>query len=236
MTDTDVAAIQLLKRAVELDTSKRYTEALPCYQEGLDLLLQFIKTIADKEKKAKYRQKAEEYLDRSEKVHEIIAKEKENGKYHEHIKIQLNSTGFSYETIFGRFLDSSVRKIAVEDPYIRAHHQIVNFLRFCELCVIKCNNLQTIELLTTSDNNDQDQQESKLRELQQSLKQRNIDLHWSLSPSLHDREVRLDTGWVVKIGRGLDIFKPPEGKMVLGYFDLGLRKCLETTVDIFFKK
>ena len=80
------------------------------------------------------------------------------------------------------------------------------------------------------------EQESKLRELQQSLKQRNIDLHWSLSPSLHDREVRLDTGWVVKIGRGLDIFKPPEGKMVLGYFDLGLRKCLETTVDIFFKK
>ena len=43
MADTDVAAIQLLKRAVELDTSKRYTEALPCYQEGLDLLLQFIK-------------------------------------------------------------------------------------------------------------------------------------------------------------------------------------------------
>ena len=80
------------------------------------------------------------------------------------------------------------------------------------------------------------EQESKLRELQQSLKQRNIDLHWSLSPSLHDREVRLDTGWVVKIGRGLDIFQPPEGKMVLGYFNLGLRKCLETTVDIFFKK
>jgi len=160
MVDTDVAAIQLLKRAVELDTSKRYTEALPCYQEGLDLLLQFIKTIGDKEKKGKYRQKAEEYLNRSEKVHEIIAKEKENGKYHEQIKIQLNSTGFSYETIFGRFLDSNVRKITVEDPYIRAHHQIVNFLRFCELCVTKCNNLQTIELLTSSDNNDQDQQDS----------------------------------------------------------------------------
>jgi len=62
MADTDVAAIQLLKRAVELDTSKRYTEALPCYQEGLDLLLQFIKTIGDKEKKGKYRQKARSIL------------------------------------------------------------------------------------------------------------------------------------------------------------------------------
>ena len=68
------------------------------------------------------------------------------------------------------------------------------------------------------------------------MKQRNIELTWSYSTSLHDREVRIDSGWVIKIGRGLDIFKPPEGKMVLGYFDLDLRKCLETTVDIFFMK
>ena len=27
-----------------------------------------------------------------------------------------------------------------------------------------------------------------------------------------------------------------QGKMVLGYFDLDLRKCLETTVDIFYQK
>ena len=179
--------------------------------------------------------KANEYMDRSEKVHEIIRQEKEKGKYNEQIKIQVDSTGHSYETIFGRFLDSSVDKIKVEDPYIRAHHQIVNFLRFCELCVKKCDNLKSIELLTTSDNNEKEQ-EAKLTELKNSLKQRSIELTWSFSTSLHDREVRIDSGWVIKIGRGLDIFKPPEGKMVLGYFDLDLRKCLETTVDIFFMK
>jgi len=235
MSDSDSAAITLLKRAVELDLSKRYTEALVCYQEGLQLLLEYIKTISDKEKKSKYRLKANEYMDRSEKVHEIIRQEKEKGKYNEQIKIQVDSTGHSYETIFGRFLDSSVDKIKVEDPYIRAHHQIVNFLRFCELCVKKCDNLKSIELLTTSDNNEKEQ-EAKLTELKNSLKQRSIELTWSFSTSLHDREVRIDSGWVIKIGRGLDIFKPPEGKMVLGYFDLDLRKCLETTVDIFFMK
>lgn len=235
MSDSDSAAITLLKRAVELDLSKRYTEALVCYQEGLQLLLEYIKTISDKEKKSKYRLKANEYMDRSEKVHEIIRQEKEKGKYNEQIKIQVDSTGHSYETIFGRFLDSSVDKIKVEDPYIRAHHQIVNFLRFCELCVKKCDNLKSIELLTTSDNNEKEQ-EAKLTELKNSLKQRSIELTWSFSTSLHDREVRMDSGWVIKIGRGLDIFKPPEGKIVLGYFDLDLRKCLETTVDIFFMK
>jgi len=235
MSDSDSAAITLLKRAVELDLSKRYTEALVCYQEGLQLLLEYIKTISDKEKKSKYRLKANEYMDRSEKVHEIIRQEKEKGKYNEQIKIQVDSTGHSYETIFGRFLDSSVDKIKVEDPYIRAHHQIVNFLRFCELCVKKCDNLKSIELLTTSDNNEKEQ-EAKLTELKNSLKQRSIELTWSFSTSLHDREVRMNSGWVIKIGRGLDIFKPPEGKIVLGYFDLDLRKCLETTVDIFFMK
>ena len=41
--DSDGAAIALLKRAVELDMSRRYTEALVCYKEGLQLLLEFIK-------------------------------------------------------------------------------------------------------------------------------------------------------------------------------------------------
>ena len=45
MSDSDSAAITLLKRAVELDLSKRYTEALVCYQEGLQLLLEYIKVI-----------------------------------------------------------------------------------------------------------------------------------------------------------------------------------------------
>ena len=235
MTESEGAAIALLKRAVQLDTTKRYTEALVCYKEGLQLLLEVIKTIGDKEKKNKYRQKAEEYLNRTEKVQQIIDKEKENGKYQEHIKIEVNSTGYSYESIFGRFLDNQVQRITVEDPYIRAHHQIVNFLRLCELSCRKCENLSVIKLLTSRDSNEKEQ-EAKLEELKISLKSRKIEFVYEFSSTLHDREVSLDTGWVIKIGRGLDIFKPPEGKMVLGYFDLDLRKCLETTVDIFYKK
>ena len=121
----------MLKRAVELDMSKRYTEALVCYKEGLQLFLGVVQAITDKDKKAKYRLKASEYLDRSEKVQEIVSKEKENGKYHEHIKIEVNSTGNFYNSLFGRFLDEAVTTVWVKDPYIRAHHQIVNFLKFC---------------------------------------------------------------------------------------------------------
>ena len=56
------------------------------------------------------------------------------------------------------------------------------------------------------------------------------------SETLHDREIRIvPTGWVVKIGRGLDIYKPAGGRIVIGQFDTDLRPCLETTVDIFHK-
>lgn len=37
------AAVSVLKRAVELDTANRYTEAIICYQEGAQLLMEAIK-------------------------------------------------------------------------------------------------------------------------------------------------------------------------------------------------
>ena len=89
--------------------------------------------------------------------------------------------------------------------------------------------------MTARDCNEKEQ-ESKLQELQKSLAKEKIVLNWEFSSTLHDRELRLDSGWIIKLGRGLDIFKAPEGKMVLGYFDMDLRKCLETTLDIFYCK
>lgn len=47
---------------------------------------------------------------------------------------------------------------------------------------------------------------------------------------------RLSSGWIIKIGRGLDFFKAPEHKFCLGVYDLDLRSCHETTVDIFHSK
>lgn len=240
MTSEETAAIALLTRACELDKGKRYTEAMLCYQEGLQLFLASMQKIQDKNKKQKFRDKAEEYLARCEQLDTLIKKEKEAGSYHEQVRIAKDSTGHSYETLFGRFLDETVCSVEVEDPYIRSHHQIVNFLRLAELLVKKCRRLAHLRLVTSlaeGGPSGQQEQAAKLGELADSLAQRhNVALSVTYSPTLHDREIRLDTGWVVKIGRGLDIYRPPEGRMVIGYFEMELRPCLETTVDIFFKK
>lgn len=236
MAEQEGAAIALLKRAVELDVARRYTESLVCYKEGLQLFLKVVQAVTDKDKKVKYRSKAEEYLGRSEKVQELVAKEKALGQYQEHYKIEADTTGHGLDHLFGRFLGPEVTSVRVEDPYIRAHHQVVNFLKLCELLVRDCPRLASLHLLTGRCPQQFQEQERKLGEVRASLGARGVTLTLEYSDTLHDRQVVFDSGWVVKVGRGLDIYKPPEGKLAIGAFDLGLRKCLETTVDIFFKK
>ncbi|MCR6624776.1 MAG: hypothetical protein NVV67_00475 [Pseudoxanthomonas sp.] len=56
----------------------------------------------------------------------------------------------------------------------------------------------------------------KLDELKQSLLELDIELEVKLNPNIHDREIRLDNGWIIKIGRGLDFYQKPGG-MVRGW-------------------
>nr|XP_022328172.1 MIT domain-containing protein 1-like [Crassostrea virginica] len=74
------SAISILKRAVELDTSKRYDEAVTCYQEGLQLMLEVIKGASDAAKKEKFRQKMIEYMGRAEELKKFV-KEEKTGKF-----------------------------------------------------------------------------------------------------------------------------------------------------------
>jgi len=47
---------------------------------------------------------------------------------HEQIQIKDGSIGNSYEKLFKRFLDQNITQITVEDPYIRAFHQVSSYL------------------------------------------------------------------------------------------------------------
>ncbi|XP_043242844.1 MIT domain-containing protein 1-like [Amphibalanus amphitrite] len=235
MDGLEAAAVSVLKRAVELDTKRRWTESMTCYQEGLHLLMEVIKGLPEGPRRSAFRTKATEYMDRAEKLKTQIEAEKRLGKYHEQLHIDEDSTGHSYESVFGRFLDSAVTVVEVEDPYIRAVHQCYNFLRLCELCVRKCPRLRQITLLTGSDPGDADVQRERLNKIGASLSERGVKLAITFSETLHDREIRINNGWIIKIGRGLSYFKPPASKFCLGYNDLDLRPCQETTVDIIHK-
>jgi ATP-dependent Lon protease len=148
-----------------------------------------------------------------------------------HYRIHYGATGFGYDTIFGDYLPGA-EEIIVEDPYIRAHHQIVNFLRFCETA-LRIGKPKKITLITKFDNQfEKDEALAKLYTIADSLKQSDTTLVIQENGALHDREVRLSNGWSVKIGRGFDIYQKPDDWLQIGANDLALRPCLETNVDI----
>jgi ATP-dependent Lon protease len=148
-----------------------------------------------------------------------------------HYRIHYGAIGFSYDTIFRDYLPGA-EEITIEDPYIRQHHQIINFLRFCETAV-RIAKPKKITLITRFDNQlEKDEAMAKLFTVADSLKQMDVELQIKESTALHDREVRLSNGWSIKIGRGFDIYQKPDDWLTIGSNDLDLRPCLETNVDI----
>ena len=78
-------------------------------------------------------------MDRAEKLKKHIEALKNDGKYREQIQIEENSIGHSYEKLFGRFLDSQVTTVQVNNstflhilvlfPYLhRLKTQVKSFL------------------------------------------------------------------------------------------------------------
>ena len=152
-----------------------------------------------------------------------------------HFKILYGDTGHSYESIFGPYLVGA-KKVVVEDPYIRTQHQVQNFVRFCET-VVKAGTVRDIELVTGYDGAaPSTETEDKFEQIEQSLLEADIGLTVRYNQAMHDREIRLDNGWTVKIGRGLDFYQRPANWFCLGATDISLRPCLETSVDIFRSK
>lgn len=232
----ETSAISVLKRAVELDHSDRYQESLVCYQEGIQLLMDVLKAVKDESKRGHYRVKIKGYMDRAEQIKVHVNQMKEEGKYHEQIRIAEDATGYSYEALFKPYMSSLLTEVWVQDPYVRHIHQLYNFLRFCEMLLKASCKVKTIHLLTSQEEADSSQQSGALAELKESLSSQGVTLDLQYSSTIHDREIRFDNGWIIKIGRGLDYFKRPKGRFSIGYCDYDLRQCQETNVDIFHTK
>lgn len=149
-----------------------------------------------------------------------------------HFTILYGDTGYTYDSIVGPYLEGA-KSVTIEDPYIRATHQIGNFVRFCET-LIKQPTIRSIKLVSSYDEKtDLADLHEKLDALKQSLLEVDVVLDVKLNENLHDREIRLDNGWTIKIGRGLDFYQRPDSWFSVGANDYSLRKCLETKVDIF---
>jgi ATP-dependent Lon protease len=155
-----------------------------------------------------------------------------SGLLEQHYEIAEGATGYTYERIFRPYIDTATT-IQVEDPYIRSTHQVDNFTRFCALAV-RLGSVEVIELVTGVQPNEcTDDADSRLETLRRDLLSRDVAFNWVRKERLHDREIHFSNGWIVKIGRGLDIYQRPESWVSVEAVDFSIRRCRSTKVDIF---
>jgi ATP-dependent Lon protease len=149
------------------------------------------------------------------------------------IHIREGETGYSYNNLFGPYLKGAT-KIFVVDPYVRLEYQIRNFIVFAGIIDTSAGQVE-LKLTTSAEDAYQEKiQEQKLKEISASLAQHGIIFTFEFDPVIHDRSIRMDNGWCIYPGRGLDIYQKPDSKYELSEIDQTKRKCRET--DIIFQQ
>ena len=149
------------------------------------------------------------------------------------IHIREGETGYSYNNLFGPYLKGAT-KIFVVDPYVRLEYQIRNFIVFAGIIDTSVGQVE-LKLTTSAEDAYQEKiQEQKLKEISASLAQHGIIFTFDFDPVIHDRSIRMDNGWCIYPGRGLDIYQKPDSKYELSEIDQTKRKCRET--DIIFQQ
>ncbi|XP_070501859.1 MIT domain-containing protein 1-like [Chironomus tepperi] len=227
-------AIQLLVKAVQYDVAGRKLEALKLYEDGCQELLKLCKSETNPEKKKHFNMKLDEYLTQAEKLKQLIQSWGSKGEIRDKIHIPENATNFGYDRIFGKYLTDEVEEILIEEPYIKDFYQLMNLVMFCELAVSKCRNLKCIKVTTNKDPNPNSEQNKGFSSLTESLYKHGICLFVDLVNNLHDRQVLLNNGFIIKIGRGLNYFKPLQNRISLGAYNFNFRECRETNVDVLY--
>jgi ATP-dependent Lon protease len=130
-----------------------------------------------------------------------------------HQTIQESQKGISFDKLFGPYLVGAT-SIRVIDPYIRAFHQVRNFMELLETIInLKAPEDEVaVHLVTTEDDYNLEQQRNNLNRLSEAAVGTGVVFSWEFDSTgtIHARSIVPDSGWKISLDRGLDIFQPFE--------------------------
>lgn len=129
-------------------------------------------------------------------------------------------------------------EIQIRDPYLRKPHQIRNVHEILLLLIQHADAARlprvVIETCASDEDDYRAKQEATFEQLQQSWGQFGIVIDWSIVDNFHDRSIVTDTGWVIDLGRGLDVYEsftwssPFDPRITLPH----LRRTKEITINV----
>lgn len=141
------------------------------------------------------------------------------------IIIRDSQTGISYRNLFGEYLEGATR-VEIVDPYIRLPFQVRNLIELCQVLTDLKDPDAEMELHVVTWNKDEAIPDviDWFEDLKDSLASAGITFTWKFE-DLHDRHIQTDTGWKIKLGRGLDIFEKVESFFSAANAIQELRSC-----------
>lgn len=129
-------------------------------------------------------------------------------------------------------------EIRICDPYLRHPYQIRNVHEILLLLIQHADAARLPRVVIETCASDEDEyrakQEATFEQLQQSWGQFGIVIDWSIVDDFHDRSIVTDTGWVIDLGRGLDVYEsftwssPFDPRITLPH----LRRTKEITINV----
>ena len=122
------------------------------------------------------------------------------------LSFRMGQTGVSYKKLFATYM-ADAKEITVEDPYIRAPWQIKNFMEFITMLIDTrpVDDLK-VNLFTNEEEEKIPDLIDKMDEIKDDLASYGIEFEYKFR-DFHDRCIKTDTGWVITLGRGLDMFE-----------------------------
>ena len=129
-------------------------------------------------------------------------------------------------------------EIQIRDPYLRKPHQIRNVHEILLLLIQHADAARlprvVIETCASDEDDYRAKQEATFEQLQQSWGQFGIVIDWSIVDNFHDRSIVTDTGWVINLGRGLDVYEAytPLSQFDPRYAIPQLRRTKDTTINV----
>ncbi|MCL2802834.1 MAG: BREX system Lon protease-like protein BrxL [Micrococcales bacterium] len=128
-----------------------------------------------------------------------------------HHKFAEGRRGFSFDRFFGPYLRAATR-IEVIDPYIRASHQMRNLVELIETITKVTDPSVEVKVHLTTKVDETPEEAKKqlglLEDVRTNVAVAGISFDYSFSDTIHDRSIQADTGWLIILGRGLDVFQP----------------------------
>ncbi|MBR5893770.1 MAG: BREX system Lon protease-like protein BrxL [Bacteroidaceae bacterium] len=144
------------------------------------------------------------------------------------VNIRANQKGVSYKSLFGDYLRTA-KTIKVVDPWVRLPHQIDNFVELVQVIREVSDYPEEVKIRLSTHNDEERIPEmiDILDDLKDELATFGIEFEYDFD-AVHDRQIELDNGWTIIMGRGLDIFEK-FNRFSIGATRQACRRCRESS-------